>query len=99
MTLYDSKGFFVSNPAKIYLVNNRSHVDFNADHSLDIYIQTAFKQVNASPVWVDVAHLPQLAAAAPLANCFISPPSTGCESTSMSRKCTRRISSPDCARN
>jgi hypothetical protein len=39
MTLYDSKSFFVPNPAKIYLVNNRSRVHFNADHSLDIYIQ------------------------------------------------------------
>src|SRR4051812_28718414 len=32
--------------------------------TLDIYIQTAFKKVNASPTWVDVAHFPQLAAAA-----------------------------------
>jgi hypothetical protein len=39
MTLYDSKSFFVSNPANIYLVNNRSHVNYNSDHSLDIYIQ------------------------------------------------------------
>ncbi len=39
MTLYDAKSFFVPNPAKVYLVNNRSHVHFNADHSLDIYIQ------------------------------------------------------------
>jgi hypothetical protein len=39
MTLYDAKSFFVPNPANTYLVNNRSHVRFNADHSLDIYIQ------------------------------------------------------------
>lgn len=32
--------------------------------TLDIYIQTGFKKVNASPVWVDVAHLPQIAAGA-----------------------------------
>lgn len=32
--------------------------------TLDIYIQTAFKKVNASPTWVDVAHFPQLAAGA-----------------------------------
>ena len=39
MTLYDAKGFFVPNRAHVYLVNNRSHVHFNPDHSLDIYIQ------------------------------------------------------------
>lgn len=36
--------------------------------TLDIFIQTSFKQVNASPVWVDVAHLPQLAAGAAAAS-------------------------------
>lgn len=35
--------------------------------TLDIYIQTAVKKLNASPTWVDVAHLAQLAAAAPAA--------------------------------
>lgn len=39
LTLYDSKGFFVPNRAKIYLINNRSDVRYNADRSLDIYIQ------------------------------------------------------------
>jgi hypothetical protein len=35
--------------------------------TLDIYIQTLFKQLNASPgMWVDVAHLPQQAAAGAL---------------------------------
>jgi hypothetical protein len=32
--------------------------------TLDIYIQTAFKKVNATPTWVDVAHFPQLAGGA-----------------------------------
>lgn len=32
--------------------------------TLDVYIQTAFKKLNASPTWVDVAHFPQLAAGA-----------------------------------
>lgn len=32
--------------------------------TLDVYIQTAFKKVNASPTWVDVAHFPQLAGGA-----------------------------------
>jgi hypothetical protein len=39
MTLYDANGFFVPNPARVYLINNRSPVHYNADHSLDIYIQ------------------------------------------------------------
>jgi hypothetical protein len=35
--------------------------------TLDIYIQTLFKQLNTSPgMWVDVAHLPQQAAAGAL---------------------------------
>ncbi len=39
LTLYDAHGFFVPNPAHVYLINNRSPGPRNADGSLDIYIQ------------------------------------------------------------
>jgi hypothetical protein len=39
LTLYDAHGLFVPNPAKVYLINNRSGVVYNRDGSLDLYIQ------------------------------------------------------------
>jgi hypothetical protein len=39
LTLYDSRGFFVPNRAHVYLINNRTGVYYNADGSLDIYVQ------------------------------------------------------------
>ena len=39
MTMYDANGFFVPNQAHVYLINNRSNVHYNADGSLDIYVQ------------------------------------------------------------
>jgi hypothetical protein len=39
MTLYDLDGFFIPNAIDRYLVNDRSHLKYNADGSLDIYIQ------------------------------------------------------------
>lgn len=40
MTLYDGDGFFVPNAIDRYLVNDRSGLRYNADGSLDVYLQS-----------------------------------------------------------
>jgi len=39
LTLYDTDGFLVPNPINRYIINDRSKLHFNADKSLDIYVQ------------------------------------------------------------
>ena len=53
LTLYDSHGFFVPNQAGIQLVNDRSAVRYNADGSLDLYVQpTAPSDVSQRRNWL-----------------------------------------------
>jgi len=39
LTMYDNDGFFVENPINRYAIGNRNPLKFNADSSVDIYVQ------------------------------------------------------------
>jgi len=39
LTLYDPDGYFTANPIKRYAIGDRDALKFNADGSLDLYIQ------------------------------------------------------------
>lgn len=40
LTMYDLHGFFVPNPLRRYVINDRSKLEHNTDGSIDIYLQS-----------------------------------------------------------
>jgi hypothetical protein len=52
LTMYDSEGFFVTNPLGRVNLSQRSHFEFNQDGSLDLYIQRESPGEDAEGNWL-----------------------------------------------
>lgn len=52
LTMYDNEYFFIKNPINRYSINPRDHFTFNADGSLDIYIQAASPGKDKESNWL-----------------------------------------------
>ena len=52
LTMYDSEGFFVANPLDRVSLSQRNDFNFNADGSLDLYIQNDSPGEDQEPNWL-----------------------------------------------
>ncbi len=52
LTMYDARGFFIENPIGRYAIGDRDRLKFNADGSLDLYIQAARPGAEKESNWL-----------------------------------------------
>lgn len=52
LTLYDDQGYFAANPIKRFAIGDRDQLKFNADGSLDLYIQHVSPGVDEESNWL-----------------------------------------------
>jgi len=58
LTVYDARGFFTENSIGRYAIGDRDHLHFNADGSLDIYLQHARPGPDKESNWLPVPSEP-----------------------------------------
>ncbi|HKU81598.1 MAG TPA: DUF1214 domain-containing protein, partial [Candidatus Tumulicola sp.] len=52
LTMYDAQGFQVANPIDRFAIGDRDALRFNADGSLDLYVQHANPGADKEPNWL-----------------------------------------------
>ena len=50
--MYNEKGFFTDNPIKRYVIGDRDRLTFNADGSLDIFVQATSPGSDKESNWL-----------------------------------------------